>query len=263
MIEFCPLFSGSNGNSTLIEYQNTCVLIDAGVSGKKITDAVCALGKNARDIAGIFITHEHSDHIQSAGILSRKYNIPIFATRGTWQELRRVAGNIERDNIRIIKHGEDTVIGSLAIRPFLRPHDAAEPVGYNIFAGNKKVSIATDIGAMNDELFLNLAKSDLVLLESNHDVDMLRYGPYSPTLKTRILGKSGHLSNDEAAPTCARLMSGGTRHFILGHLSGENNNPDLAYRTTADTLARCGARVGENVFLSVADRGTSGRLVTI
>jgi phosphoribosyl 1,2-cyclic phosphodiesterase len=263
MIEVCPLFSGSNGNCTYLEYHDTSLLVDAGVSGKRIIEAMANAGKCAADVSAILITHEHSDHIHAAGILSRKFDIPVFATPGTWQGMINCIGHVKPYNVKIIAPLKPLEIGDFGVFAFDIPHDANQPVGYNFFADGKKITVATDIGAMDDALFLHLAKSDMILLESNHDLDMLRYGSYSYSLKTRILGKYGHLSNDEAAAICARLMSSGTHHYVLGHLSGENNRPELAFDTAARILKKCGAKIGKDVFLSVAERNKEGKLLAI
>jgi len=263
MIEICPLFSGSNGNSTYIEYNKTALLVDAGVSGKRITNAINNIGKHAEELDAILITHEHYDHIHAVGILSRKYNLPIYATQKTWKAMAKDIGVIKESLIKFIEPNKPLEIGNIGVSAFDIPHDAAQPVGYSFFADGKKLTVATDIGIMDDALFLHLTKSDLILLESNHDIDMLRYGNYCYNLKERILSSNGHLSNDEAAATCARLMSSGTCHYILGHLSGDNNRPELAFNTVARMLTKCGAEIGRDIYLTVAERNREGVLIAI
>lgn len=263
MASICPLFSGSNGNSTYIEGGGARILVDAGVSGSRIEKALLGVGRNACELDGIFVTHEHTDHAAGVFVLARRYKIPVYATRGTWRAIYPLYKNPDKSLIRVIEPGDRIFVGDLGIEAFPIPHDAAEPVGYSFFEDKCKVTVATDIGIMNESLFLSIANSKAVLLESNHDVEMLNNGRYPYVLKKRIRGALGHLSNDEAAATCARLVSLGTRMIFLGHLSEENNRPDLAYNTVKDTITRSGAVVGWDVMLEVAERGVTGALVCV
>lgn len=249
---FLSLVSGSSGNSTLISDGTTVLLADCGLSCKKLEQALRIAHVNPQDIDGILITHEHSDHIKGAGTVSRKYNLPVYATAGTHAAMN--IGNIDEKNIRYISPDIDFEIGTIGIKPFSIPHDAAEPVGFNFFFGSKKLSLATDIGKMNDGILNRLKGSIAVLLESNHDADMLRFGRYPAVLKRRIAGEYGHLSNTDAAQTVCELVKSGTRHIMLGHLSAENNTPAKAYAQTADSLKNCGAVLGKDAALSVAAR---------
>lgn len=261
-LRFCPLFSGSSGNALYLGCGDTRLLVDAGMSGAKITAEMERVGLSPADLSGILITHEHSDHIAGAGILSRRYNLPIYANEGTWDAMREKLGNINENNIRLFETGADFHIGSLDITPFAIPHDAAEPVGYSFFAGRSKLSIATDLGAVKESWLRHIEDSDLVLLESNHDVDMLKAGRYPYDLKRRILGSKGHLSNDAAGKAALQLVQRGVRNIILGHLSGENNFPELAYQSVCCALQAEGVEPGRDVMLSVASRdGSSGMYV--
>ena len=256
MIRFITLFSGSSGNATLISGNDTNILIDAGVSCAKICSALSELGISPNEIDAILITHEHSDHICGVRVLSKKFNIPIFATEKTLDEMNkaRVLHDIFPHNLRPIKSGESFEIREFEIFPFSIPHDAADPVGYSILAENKRYTVATDLGHINERLLKCLCKSEVVLLESNHDVEMLKNGRYAYPLKKRILSDFGHLSNENAAWTATQLAMWGTGKIILGHLSNENNTPSLAYEATHDMLAKNGAQIGGDVILKVAPR---------
>ena len=261
---FCPLYSGSSGNALFCQYGGTRLLIDAGKSGKTIEDALASIGADIRTISGVLITHEHSDHIAGAGVLARKYHLPLYATRETWWAMKDKIGKIPPDTMREIEAGKDFWLGDLGVVPFSIPHDAADPVGYRLYGGSVSVSTATDLGVFSEDVYANVAGSTLVLLESNHDPDMLRTNPkYSAALKARILGDHGHLSNEACSAALLRLISAGTRDVILGHLSGENNTPTLARRVSTDTLEREGIRTGEDVRLQIALRDEVGQVYTL
>lgn len=261
-LRFCPLFSGSSGNALYLGCEGTHLLIDAGMSGAKVSSEMERIGISPKDLNGILVTHEHSDHIAGVGILSRKYDIPIYANAGTWDAMRGKLGNISDKNVMLFDTGSDFHVGSLDVMPFATPHDAAEPVGYSFYAGRNKLSIATDLGTVKESWLKHLEESDLVLLESNHDVDMLKAGRYPYELKRRILGTKGHLSNDSAGKAAVELVRRGVRTIILGHLSGENNFPELAYQSVSSMLQLEGIEPGRDVMLSVASRdGASGMYV--
>lgn len=254
MVEICSLFSGSSGNASFIKAGNTNILVDCGGSGSQLEASLNQIGVDPEKLDCIFITHEHIDHIKGAGILSRRYNLPIFATYGTWQKMIAKIGKINIDNIRYIQGGVPFGAFDAVVTPFSTPHDSTESVGFTIEHNGKKVSVATDIGVMNKTVYENIKYSDIVLLESNHDVDMLLHGPYSPDLKRRVRSSVGHLSNDDCALTCAHLLREGVKHIILGHLSNDNNTPSIAYNTTEESLVNSGAKVGYDVTLEVAGR---------
>ena len=247
---FLSLISGSSGNAALIKENDTTILIDCGMSGKKLEQTLSLLDMACGDIDALVITHEHTDHVMGAGIVSRRYNIPIYITGGTYQNA--ALGKIPEENINIISAGNEFEIGNIGVKPFSITHDAAEPVGYSFFASGKKMSVATDIGNMTEDIFSAISGSDEIILESN--ADMLMYGVYPISLKQRIAGKLGHLSNSDAAKTALRLLKSGTKKIMLGHLSRENNTPDIAYQTTKNELTAADARLNNDVFLSVAGR---------
>ena len=256
---FCPLYSGSSGNALFCQYGDTRLLIDAGKPGRTIEDALKRIGADIRTLSGVLITHEHSDHIAGAGVLARKYHLPLYATSETWKAMEGKIGKIPADMRYEIAAGRDFFLGSVGVAPFSIPHDAADPVGFRLYGGGVSVSTATDLGFFSEEVWSNVAGSTLVLLESNHDPDMLRANPrYSAALKARILGDHGHLSNEACAAALLRLVTAGTSDVILGHLSGENNTPTLARKVSGKALEREGIRTGEDVRLQVALRDEVG-----
>ncbi len=252
MVKFASLISSSSGNSTFVSDGNTNLLVDCGASGKCIEGLLKNIDINIADIDAVLITHEHIDHIKGAGVVSRKYNIPIYATEKTHMAME--IGKIKEENIRVIEKDKAFEIGKVGITAFSIPHDAADPVGYTFNIGNEKAAVATDIGQMNEYIENYLRGSKEVLLESNHDVQMLEFGSYPYQLKQRILGSKGHLSNDNAGKTALKLVQSGTEKILLGHLSKENNTPDIAYRTVGNMLGNIGVKLGIDMFLNVAKR---------
>lgn len=263
MIRFCSLFSGSSGNSIFIASGSTRLLIDAGLSAKRITQALNSIGEKPEELSAILISHEHSDHVKGAGIISRKYNVPIYANSGTWSAMEMPIGPVDSSNKLLFETGCDFYIGDINVKTFAIPHDASEPVGFNFFIDGKKVTTATDIGHIDDELLCCLENSELILLESNHDIEMLKVGPYPWHLKKRILGDSGHLSNEKAGEVIAYLIEKGTRRFLLGHLSRENNFPELAYQTVKNIICEKTAGLECEIMLEVALRDQVGKVINI
>ncbi len=256
MIKFCPLASGSSGNCTYIGIGDTHLLIDAGLSGRAIEKSLNSIGLSCNIISAILITHDHSDHVKGAGILSRRHNIPIFATQKTLRNMTEsYLGSVE--NTYVVKSGQVFGFNGVNILPFEIPHDSCEPVGYALYGEDKKVCVATDIGHINDLIVENLSDSHIILLESNHDGEMLKNGPYPAHLKRRVAGKRGHLSNNEAGELLSTIFSDKLRHVYLGHLSHENNLPLLAMDTVVRTLEKngihisgCEFRIAERYFAS-------------
>ena len=218
MFKFCSLYSGSSGNSSLIQTKNTKILVDAGVSSKKIIDGLHSLNIEPTQIDAIIVTHEHSDHTNGISIFSKKYNIPVYANIETWNAMPNVKEKVDNDNIKYFDFKEFN-IKDLKIQPFSIPHDAANPCGFNIFYNNKKISIATDIGHITTEILDKLSNSSFLLLESNYDLNTLKCSKYPYPLKRRIYGQNGHLSNDDAGKTISYLSSHGLNTVMLGHLS--------------------------------------------
>jgi phosphoribosyl 1,2-cyclic phosphodiesterase len=234
----------------------TNLLIDAGLTGKKIQEALRQIDVSPCDINGIVITHEHDDHIKAAGILSRRFNIPIYANTNTWEAMSNKIGDVSEKNIKVFDGYYPFEIGDITVIPFPIPHDAAKPCGYSLIHGKKKATIATDIGYASDIVKNNIKNSDVVLLEANHDVEMLKVGPYPYPLKLRILSDTGHLSNADAGKTIIDVMGYGIKTVILGHLSKVNNYPGLAFRTVISELEMEGIKDGKDINIDIARRET-------
>ena len=262
MFKFCSLYSGSTGNSLFVETDNTKVLVDTGESCKKIVEGLSSINVSADKIDAIIITHEHIDHVKSLGTISKKFNIPVYANTETWDAMPTQRDKIETHNIKTFKIKEPFEIGDLRINPFSIPHDAANPCGFNICHNNKKISIATDLGHMNSEILTNLENSSFILLESNYDTNILKCSPYPYQLIMRISGPNGHLSNDMAGKTISTLISTGLNQVMLGHLSKENNFPELAYKTVVETLLENNYNEA-SIKLSVAKRFTPTDLIDL
>ncbi|HCL4549874.1 MBL fold metallo-hydrolase [Clostridium botulinum] len=257
---FCSLYSGSSGNSIFISSEKSKILIDAGLSGKSIELALYRIKESPSSINGIFVTHEHIDHIKGVGVLSRKYDIPIYANAKTWHAMKKSVGKIKEHNIEILD-GKSVVINDMEINPFAISHDAASPFGYTICSKNKKASIATDLGVFSRDIQNILEDCDVVLLESNHDTEMLKFGPYPYTLKRRILSNIGHLSNEDCGRAIINITNNKYKNIILGHLSKTNNFPELAYQTVLNALNSSDIRVGKELSLSVAKRDTPSNYI--
>lgn len=251
MIKFQSFLSGSSGNCTYVTNDDVHILVDCGASGKYITACLARLGILPDKIDAILVTHEHRDHVSGVGVMARKYNIPVFATHGTHQGMKSITGAFSDHLAQYISSGDDIKIGSLVVRSFTIPHDANEPVGYRIFEDSSSLCIATDIGHISDELADELSGCDSIIIEANHDPEMLRTGRYPYHLKRRIAGERGHLANDTSARLCLMLAEKGTKSFWLGHLSRENNTPSLALETVKSVLNNGGINVGADIGLGV------------
>ncbi len=252
MIKFCTLYSSSSGNSTLLSDGDTNILIDAGVSAAKITAALSNLNISPDEIDGILVTHEHTDHICGIRVLSKKFNIPVYANPKTMEHILKSAPEIAPGNARIITASKPFVIRSVTAKAFPTPHDSAESVGYVICAEGKKYAVATDTGHITKSMLSNLAGCEAVLIESNHDEEMLRSGPYPYVLKKRILSDNGHLSNAKCAWLSTQLAIWGTRRIALGHLSEQNNTYQKAFFASEEMLTANNFKVGSDVLLKVA-----------
>ncbi len=250
---FCPLYSGSSGNCILISYKDTSIIVDAGVSFKKIAQALEKIGFNKK-IDAILLSHDHSDHVKCAGIYFRKLNVPIITNYKTWESIKRFLGKVDESYVKLIETGTSFSVGSIGIDTFSIPHDASDPMGFCFYVKDKKVSICTDVGHVSDSVARMIDFSDIILLESNHDVEMLMFGPYPYYLKQRIKSDKGHLSNEQAAQMILRLNLARTRRIYLGHLSEENNHPDVALLTVSSILKQHGVFESYNFSLEIANR---------
>lgn len=253
---FCTLASGSSGNCHLLVSGGESLLIDAGLSGKQIQQRMTDINADPAALTGILISHEHGDHIQGAGILSRRFNIPIFANEGTWTAMEHKVGKIDPKHQRIFDSTKPFAIGALGVTPYQLSHDAADPVGFVLETGKLKIGIATDLGCLPADFQDLMRHADLVVMESNHDVNMLQVGKYPYPLKRRILSDQGHLSNESAANAIVQLVKHNVKSVLLAHLSRENNFPELAMSTVTGVLSENGIIPGRdmNLQLSVRER---------
>ncbi|VYU65719.1 MBL fold metallo-hydrolase [Clostridium tertium] len=263
-MKFCPLYSGSSGNSIFIASDNAKVLIDAGLPGKKIDEALKNIGEDPSKIDGIFVTHEHSDHIKGIGVLSRKYDIPIFTNADTWSAMEGSIGKIKEHNIKIMDRRSTISIKDIDVISFNIPHDAVAPVGYTIHSNGKKASVTTDFGIYTEEIRDNIKDSEVILLESNHDINMLKFGPYPYALKRRILSEVGHLSNEDCGKAVVDLIRyKQNKKIILGHLSGTNNHPDLALETVIGVLREHNIQQNVDIDLTMANRHSPSEVIVL
>ncbi len=254
MLKLYSLMSGSSGNCSIVTNGKTAVLSDCGSSGKRTLAALEKTGIPVSQIRAIVVSHEHADHTKGVGILARKLKIPVYATAGTHSAMSGAIGKLDDSLIRLIRPDITYDIYGIGVTPFAIPHDAYDPCGYSFSDGRDTVTVATDIGHMSDSLLSRLIGSRSIILESNHDIDMLRYGEYPYPLKRRILGDYGHLSNECAADTALSLIQNGTEHIMLGHLSEKNNLPEIALMETYNRLTDNGINVGTDATLQVANR---------
>jgi len=263
MLNFCNLYSGSSGNSLFVKSENAKVLVDVGLSCKKIEQALLSIDEDISSIDAILITHEHSDHVKGLSTISKKFDIPVYATKETFEYMPTQTEKLSSKNIKYFSINEKFNIKDLEIKPFDIPHDAANPCGFTISNNNHQLSIATDIGHMTNNILKNLESSELILLESNYDIEVLKCCKYPFNLKTRIAGGNGHLSNNIASKTISYLIKNGNLHTaLLGHLSKESNFPELAYQTTIDEIIENNCDTN-SINLSVASRDFPGKLITL
>lgn len=259
-MKVCTLASGSSGNAVYIAADDTKLLIDAGLSGRAVVSRLEAIGVTGEDLDAILVTHEHVDHIKGVGVLSRRFDLPVYATEATWEAMSGGIGKLREENRRYLKAGAGLDIGSQKVEVFSTSHDAADSVGFTFSGRRHKVGLATDTGCLNNHIRERLADSDLLVFEANHDLQMLKNGSYPWPLKQRILSDRGHLSNAAAGHCLAALVSGQTKAVVLAHLSRENNCPDLAFSTVASILAEHGLSPGDDLTLEIAPRENPGRL---
>lgn len=244
-MRLCSIASGSSGNCIYVGSEATHLLVDVGISGKRTESGLRELGLAMGDIDGILVTHEHADHISGLGVIVRKYEIPVYATGGTIKAMRENGslGVLEPELFHEVREDRKFIIKDLTVNPMQISHDAAQPVGYRISYGAKKVAVCTDLGIYNDYTVECLKGMDALLLEANHDVNMLQVGPYPYYLKKRILGDRGHLSNENSGRLLCRILHDGLKTVFLGHLSKENNLPELAFESV-----RMEINMGDNPY---------------
>lgn len=267
-MKFCTIASGSSGNCTFAGSERTLILVDAGISAKRITAGLNGMDYDPSELSAILLTHEHADHISGLGVLSRRYHIPIYATPGTCEYIlngnAKGLGKIDPELFHMITPDRSFSVGDLEIRPFRTSHDAAQPCGYRIRSGEKQVAVATDLGTYDDYTEQNLKDLDGLLLEANHDVNMLEVGPYPYPLKRRILSDSGHLSNANAGFLLSDVLSDNMKFVLLGHLSEQNNYPALCFATVTTEITMADNPYRADDFdIEVAGRHEPSRLFEI
>ncbi len=262
-MRLCSIASGSSGNCIYVGSDATHLLVDVGISGKRVEAGLKGLELSMRDIDGIFITHEHTDHIAGLGVLARKYEIPIYATRGTIEAIKGISsvGEIPEELFCPIRAEEKVTVKDLVCNPMKISHDAAEPVAFRIQHGKKRIGIVTDLGTYNEYTVESLQGMDALLLEANHDINMLQVGPYPYYLKQRILGDRGHLSNERAGQLLCSLLHDNIQAVMLGHLSKENNLPELAYEAVRVEVTM--ARLHSDFPMCVAPRSEASPVIHI
>lgn len=266
LMRLLSITSGSSGNCIYVGSDNTHILIDAGISGKRIEAGLCEADITGHDLSGILVTHEHSDHIASIGVMARRYNVPIYATKGTIEGIiaSPSTGIIDESLFRIIDANNQFDIGDLCIYPQRVSHDASDPVAYRIGHNKKSVGVCTDLGVYDKTIVDTFYGVNALLLEANHDVNMLSVGRYPYSLKRRILGERGHLSNETAGRLLCELMHDDLDTVLLGHLSAENNLPELAYESVRlEILMNCRDYNPTDINLKVASRSECSEIVNI
>ncbi len=253
MIKFCSLYSGSSGNSYFLEIDGTKALVDSGKSGKKIIEGLKTIGEDIKEIEAILVTHEHKDHIQSLRMLSKKYDIKIVISEGTYIIMEKELATIKKENIITFKTGSNFKFKNLNVKSIKIPHDAADPSAFSfVDCEEKKITIATDIGNYDEYILENIKGSDILLLESNYEENILRVSRYPYYLKQRIAGPYGHLSNSHTREVVKELLDTNIRQIILGHLSKENNTEYIAYDNIYNVLKS--AKKHKKIGLEVAKR---------
>lgn len=260
-LKFCSLASGSSGNCQLIATERTGLLLDAGLSGKYIQAAMASLSEPMDQLKGLLITHEHTDHVKCVGVMMRRYGLQLYANAATFEAIEPKLGKFDPAQVTIFENDRAFEIGDIYVKPISITHDAVDPVAYSFTDGKNKVSVATDLGTVSESILAELFDSNLLMIEANHDVEMLKVGPYPYHLKRRILSDIGHLSNDHAGEVALEVLRSGQLHSILlGHISKENNHPELAYETVKACLEGSGVEIGLDVQLDMTYRDRVSRL---
>ena len=263
-MELCSIASGSSGNCICVGTEASHLLVDAGISGKRIETGLNSVGLKTSEMEAILVTHEHIDHIAGLDVLARRYGLPIYGTQGTLDAILSVksVGKIDEALLHPILPGQEFEIGDMTVHPISISHDAADPVAYLMKTDSQKIGVITDLGTYDDSLVEKLQDLDILLLEANHDVRMLQTGSYPYPLKQRILGDQGHLSNVLSGQLLGRLLHDRFKAVVLGHLSKENNYAELAYETV-----RLEVSMGENPYkgddfpIYVAKRSEASQMI--
>jgi len=258
----CTLASSSSGNCSIVSHGNTHILIDAGISLRRIRTGLHHFGLSPDDLDGVFVTHEHSDHISGLEMLTKYHKIPVFSSFGGGVGICGAVTWIE-PFLSCFEIGAALEIGDISVCSFCTPHDAAGSVGYTVLAGGKKFVYVTDLGHVSDVVAQAAAGADIAMIEANHDIEMLRRGPYPAFLKRRVLSDHGHLANKDSGEFAAKLADSGTRNIQLSHLSRQNNTPELALATVERALSAKGITPARDVELDVAPPYEMGRVYVV
>ncbi|MCR5419996.1 MAG: MBL fold metallo-hydrolase [Lachnospiraceae bacterium] len=265
-MQLLSIASGSSGNCIYVGSDNTHLCVDVGISGKRIEEGLNSIGLKTSELNGILITHEHADHIAGLGVIARRYGLNIYATKGTIEAIKgnRNLGRIPEELFKTIEADKPFMVNDLKVNPVKISHDAADPVAYRIGNGSKAVGVLSDLGKFTDYTVDNFCGVDALLLEANHDVNMLQVGKYPYQLKCRILGDKGHLSNETSGRLLNRLLHDNLKMVLLGHLSHENNLAELAYETVRlEVLMSDNKYKPDDFKIRVAARDKCSELVTV
>lgn len=262
-MQFSVLASGSTGNSIYVENEKHSFIVDAGLTGKKMEQLFEKVNRDIKNLSGILVTHEHTDHIKGVGVLARKYHIPVFANEKTWQAMDGLVGNIPVEQRFQFDMETIQTFGSLDIESFAVSHDAADPMFYCFHENGQKLVVITDTGYVSDRMKGIIKGADSFVFESNHDVGMLQMGRYPWSVKRRILSDLGHVSNEDAAVAMSEVVEQKPTRIYLSHLSKDNNMKDLARMSVSQTLQSCGIMPGEFVNLYDTDANEPTELVTV
>lgn len=255
-MKFQPLISGSSGNCQYIETKETKILVDAGMTGKKIQELLEEIQVDPKDLDGILVTHEHYDHTSAVGVLARRHGIKVFANENTWMAMEKTVKTIPVRQREVFTTGEDFHIKDLHVQTFPTFHDCVHGTSFVLEDGRTKVSMLTDTGWVSTSMMEKMKGADLYYIEANHDEEMLRTGPYSFALKQRIASNRGHLSNHHAADVLSKMLEKKNEHVILAHMSTDNNDPLLATRTFREDLALCNIHEGLHFTMEVAKKAS-------
>jgi phosphoribosyl 1,2-cyclic phosphodiesterase len=264
--DFCSFSSGSSGNCYLIKSEGAAILLDAGISGKRVWEGLKHTNTDPETLRALLITHEHTDHIGGlAAVMKKGLGLKAYANKRTWQAIGPAANAIAEERIRHFVTGDCFTVDDISVKTFAVSHDAAEPVGYTLRCRGRQISVVTDTGRVDDEILEEIRDANLLVLESNHDEDMLKYGRYPHFLKKRVLGDAGHLSNIAAGDVILNLLAYGPekRRVLLAHLSRENNFPEMAIQTIKNILEEHGYHTGADVYLEIVPRSEIGLLYAI
>ncbi|MBD7984173.1 MBL fold metallo-hydrolase [Sporosarcina sp. Sa2YVA2] len=262
-MRFSVLASGSTGNSIYVETEDHAFLVDAGLSAKRMEQQLVSIGRSMANVDGIFVTHEHSDHIKGIGVLARRHKVPIYANEKTWMAMDGLVGEIPLDQRFHFNMETAMSFGSLDVQSFAVSHDSVDPMFYVFHENDRKLSVITDTGYVSDRMKAHIQASDAYVFESNHDVSMLQMGRYPWSVKRRILSDVGHVSNEDAAVAMSEVVAEKETRIYLSHLSKDNNMKDLARMSVSQTLESCGIRAGEFVHLFDTDAEKPTELVTV